>query len=108
MSGVLSANIIVMYHLVYRRSLTLTMRMHIGYVTENSGAATITSGNTSIAANHGLSITPNINNISVTPTSSLGSAASYWVSGVTSTQFTINVNANPGQSVTFSWAVGSI
>jgi hypothetical protein len=73
------------------------------FVTENYGSASITSGNTSIAVSHGLSMTPTLNQISVTPQTSLGSAGYWYVSGVTSSQFTINVNTNPGQTVIFGW-----
>ena len=48
----------------------------------NSGAATITSGNTFVMVTHSLNITPNINNISVTPKNNLGSAAKYWITNI--------------------------
>jgi hypothetical protein len=64
----------------------------------------VSSGATSQTVNHGLYSTPSINNIIVTPTNSLGSAAKYWISNVTSTQFTINVNVDPGvTTATFVW-----
>jgi hypothetical protein len=76
------------------------------YITEKSGTATVADGTTSIVVNHGLSITPSINNISVTPTNNLGNATKYWISTVTATQFTINVNANPGAATaTFVWRI---
>ncbi len=75
------------------------------WVTENYGQASITSGNTSVVVNHGLSVTPSINQIMVTAQTSLGSAAFFWISNVTSTQFTINLNANPAQTVTFGWKI---
>jgi len=72
-----------------------------GYVTENSGTATLLNGTTSITVSHGLDTTPT--NIQITPTSSLGLASEFWVSTVTSTSFTINVDTNPNQDVTFNW-----
>lgn len=73
------------------------------WVGEAHGSASITSGNTSVTVTHGLSITPTLDQIMVCPQSSLGSAATFWISSATSTTFTINVNANPGATVTFSW-----
>jgi len=74
-----------------------------GWTTEKSGTANITTGNTSVVVTHGLSATPTLQQISVTPQTSLGSAAFFWVSSPTSTNFTINVNANPAGTVTFGW-----
>lgn len=84
------------------------IRNNLGWTTENSGTATVANGATSVAVNHGLSFTPTVNNISVTPTNSLGNAAKFWISGVGATQFTINVNADPGATTaTFSWSARS-
>ncbi len=77
--------------------------LNYGWTTENSGTASITTGNTSIAVTHNLSVTPTLQQLFITPQTSLGSAATFWVSNATSTQFTINVNANPAQTVTFGW-----
>jgi hypothetical protein len=79
-----------------------------GFVTENSGTATILSGTTSITVTHGLSrITTQ--QISVTPTNSMGNAAKFWISGVTLTQFVINVNADPGATTaTFVWKANTL
>ena len=83
-----------------------TIKRNTGFVTENSGTATVASGTTSIAVSHGLHITPNIKDIHVTPTNNLGSAAKFWISGVTSSQFTINVDVNPGATTaTFVWTI---
>lgn len=78
-----------------------------GWATEASGTASITTGNTSVVVSHGLSTTPTLQQITLTSQSSLGSAATYWVSNVTSSQFTINVNANPAQTVTFGWRIST-
>ena len=84
------------------------VRNNIGWVTEANGVATIANGTTSIAVTHGLSSTPALNTISVTPTNSLGTAAKFWISNVTATQFTINVDADPGATTaTFVWSVRS-
>jgi hypothetical protein len=78
-----------------------------GWVTEKNGTASITTGNTSIAVSHGLSVTPTLQQIMVTPQTSLGSASQFWVTNPTTTQFTINVNTNPAQTVTFGWSANA-
>jgi hypothetical protein len=69
-----------------------------------AGTATVASGSTSIDVAHGLGETPDIQNINITPTNSLGSATKFWVSVVSSTTFTITVDADPGtDTATFAW-----
>lgn len=85
---------------------TSIIRDNVGWKTDNTGTATVANGTTSIAVNHGLSTTPALANIAVTPTNSMGTATKFWISGVGATQFTINVNADPGATTaTFAWAV---
>ncbi len=80
------------------------VRNNIGWTTENSGTATVANGSTSIAVSHGLSTTPALSNVTVMPTNNLGNAAKFWISGVSSTQFTINVDVDPGATTaTFAW-----
>ena len=79
-----------------------------GYVTENGGTATISNGSTSIVVSHGCDYTPSAEDIDVHPIESLGSASFWWVDTITSTQFTIHVNADPGQDVDFKWSVRRI
>jgi hypothetical protein len=76
-----------------------------GWVTMNKGTANIASGNTSATVAHGLSKTPALADIRVTPTTTLGTAVRWWVSGPGASNFTINVDAAPGQTITFSWAI---
>ena len=77
-----------------------------GYVTENSGAATVASGATYIDVTHGLSATPIAGSIKLTPTNNLGSAAKYWVSNIGATTFRVNVDTAPGATTaTFAWSV---
>jgi hypothetical protein len=77
---------------------------NINFATKAQGTATVANGTTSIAVTHGLSLTPAVSNIQVTPTNSMGNATKYYISGPTSTQFTINVDADPGATTaTFSW-----
>jgi hypothetical protein len=71
-----------------------------GYVSEASGSATITAGNTSITVNHGLASTPV--RVSLTPsTDTLG--ARWWISATSSTQFTISINASQASNISFHW-----
>jgi len=76
---------------------------NIGYVTENSGTATITAGSTYVDVTHGLSITPDINKIRVTPKDNLG-GCSFWVSNVTSTTFRINISSTDTVDHSFGWS----
>lgn len=81
-----------------------TWRHNLGAKSEASGTATVANGSTTVAVNHGLSFTPALKDIQVTPTNSLGNAAKYWIASPTSTQFTIAVNADPGATTaTFAW-----
>lgn len=79
------------------------MRNNIGYVSENSGNASIVSGTTSIIVSHGLADTPT--RVQVTPTNNPTNAVSFWwVDTLTSTQFTIHCNTDPGATgLTFDW-----
>jgi parallel beta-helix repeat protein len=80
------------------------VRNNSGYVTENSGVATVISGQTSIAVTHGLGYTPTDGDIVVTPTNSMGSATKFYVGTYTSTQFTITVDQDPGATTAiFAW-----
>jgi polygalacturonase len=76
-----------------------------GFVIKNNGSATLASGTTSIVVDHGLAVTPANTQISVTPRSSLSGGGSWWISNVTATQFTINVQTAPSASIFFSWQV---
>lgn len=86
------------------------IRNNIGYVTENKGTATINSGSTSAVVTHGLSYTPSAGECTVTwtenPTNDPGN---WWLSSITSSQFTVNVRSDPGASnLDFSWACRKI
>lgn len=90
-------------------SLPALIRNNINWKTESSGTATVASGATSIAVTHNLSITPSINDIHVTPTNNLGNAAKFWISSPTSTQFTVNVDTDPGATTaTFVWNIFNV
>ena len=71
----------------------------------NNGTATIVSGTTNIAVNHGLSVTPSDGDCVVTPTNTIENATKFYVDSYTSTQFTIAVDLDPeATTATFAWA----
>lgn len=79
-----------------------------GMVTRSSGVASVGSGNTSIVVAHGLDRQPSQSGISVAASSDLGDASKFWVSDVGSTNFTINVDVDPGASgADFAWSAQS-
>jgi hypothetical protein len=80
-------------------------RQNRGYLTEASGTGTIASGATTAVITHGLAITPVAKDITISfaenPTNDPGN---FWVSTLTSTQFTLNVRNDPGASnLDFTW-----
>jgi len=88
---------------VYNVGANDIVRDNLGYVTENSGLATVANGTTSIAVTHGLSNTPT--RVQITPAENPTNAVSFWwVDGLGATQFTIHTNADPGASnLDFHW-----
>jgi len=87
---------------------TTGIRRNVGYATEKSGTATISSGNTYTDVSHGLDIKPATSSISVVPTNNLGDATKYYISDVGASTFRINVNVDPGvTTATFVWQIGS-
>lgn len=71
------------------------------YVAKNSGTATVANGATTVVVSHGLTATPTRVQLTATLWSS---AAKAWVTTKTATQFTINVNADPGAGTAiFDW-----
>jgi hypothetical protein len=72
------------------------------FVTENSGTATILAGATSATVNHGLdpSLDPSEIKITITPRGNLGNC---WVTGVTSTSFTIDCSSASQNNVRVDW-----
>jgi len=81
-------------------------RNNKGYVKENQGTVTLPLGAASINVDHGLSATPALRDISLTPTNNLGATATYWVSNPTATRFTINVSGiAKNLAPAFAWRV---
>jgi len=77
------------------------IRNNSGYVTENSGTATVLNTTTTIVVAHGLAAAPT----RVLVTARLWSnAAKAWVTAIDATNFTINVDADPGVGTAiFDW-----
>src|SRR3990172_7707933 len=81
-----------------------------GLVTESSGTASITSGNTQtgnllhlFTHSTGYAETPTATMITITPTSTLGNATEWWIGDITNTRFIIHLDQDPAATVTFSW-----
>lgn len=72
----------------------------------NTGTAVVANGATTIVVSHLMSDTPTAGQIKITPTNNLGNASHWWVSSITATQFTINVDSDPGATTaTFEWSI---
>jgi len=69
-----------------------------------TGTATITAGNTSVTVPHGLSTTPTLADISITPLDDLGGRSS-WPSDPGVTNFKINLSSMDLSDHLFSWGV---
>lgn len=70
---------------------------------ENSGTATIEPGSMVVAVTHQLAEAPTAEDITATPTSSLGSASEWYLNAIDQSAFEIAVDADPEQPVTVSW-----
>jgi hypothetical protein len=78
------------------------LRNNIGFITENSGTATLLNANTTIAVTHGLDITPTVINIAwrENPTNTI---EDWWIDTIGSSTFTLN-GVDPGASnLDFGW-----
>jgi hypothetical protein len=78
------------------------VRGTLGWKTKNRGSTAIGSGVTSVTVSHGLNVTPTVEAFSLSPYSN---APASWVSGVTATQFTINLASAAASAFTMGWSV---
>lgn len=78
-----------------------------GWVTKAAGQATITNPGTTVVVNHGMDVTPSIADINLTFNDASAGVTRMWPSTITSTQFTINVNATPTTSSAIGWYIDS-
>ena len=80
---------------------------NVGFVTEAKGTSSITSGNTFVDVTHGLAYTPVLGDIRITfSQQATNDYGRFWIDNITSTQFRLNVSANPGASgLGFGWSI---
>ena len=67
------------------------------------GVATVLNTATTVVVTHGLGWTPAPGDIVVCPAEDVGLVTSFWVDTYTATEFTINVDQDPGADVDFAW-----
>jgi len=82
---------------LYNAGTNTIIKGNIGYFTEKSGIATLSSGSTRTTVTHGLSATPT--KVLVTPYGNI----KVWVENITSTSFDIVTDASPSQNITVAW-----
>lgn len=73
---------------------------NVGYVTENTGTATITTGQTTVDVSHGLVAAPT--RVLLSPTTATA-GKQYYVSAKAATTFTITIDSVAEGDVTFDW-----
>lgn len=74
---------------------------NIGFKTQAQGSVVAAGGVTSVFFNHGLAVTPALEDVMVVPQADPGTR--YWVGAVNSTQIGIGFQAALGGPVTFGW-----
>lgn len=87
----------------------MTIKNNIGYVTENSGTATLLSGQTHVHVTHGCNYTPSLGHISIVwgenPSNLI---ADWWIDTIGATEFILN-GVDPGASnLDFGWSVRNV
>lgn len=93
----------------YRSHTYTSIRVNTGTVvqTTSDGQATLSSGSTSVTVAHGLDVTPDPEDIRITALGDLGAASYYYITGVGTSSFDINVDADPTQDVDFAWGANA-
>ena len=84
----------------FTTTTTAVVSNFVGRDTKTIG--TIANGTTSDTVTHAFGSDLTISSIQVTPTAALGSASYIYVSAVTSSDFTISCDVDPGTNITFS------
>jgi len=84
-------------------TVSKTISGNPGYITNTNGLAQILSGATTVVVAHGMAATPNVYDIMLCFQTSPSGAANCWVTNVTSTTFTINVNTAPSSNIFITW-----
>lgn len=99
-------NIIITDNYISGKTLNLSTGTNIqvsnnlGYVTNNVGSATVTASSTTVDVTHGLAATPT--RVLLTPTTSTA-GKQYYVSAKTATTFTITIDSEADDDITFDW-----
>lgn len=85
----------------------MIVRGNTAFPDSKRGIATISAASSSIAVNHGLfsdaDWTKQLDIIQVTPAEDMTPAVRFWVSNITTTQFTINTDVNVTADTDFVW-----
>lgn len=79
------------------------IRANTGYATKSFGQASIVNPATSVVVNHNLSVTPSVAQISIDAANASAAATDWYISAISSTQFTITVLASPAGTGTYNW-----
>jgi hypothetical protein len=80
----------------------------------NEGTATVSAGNTNVSVSHGLinrgggGLTPNVQDITITPMTAVGSANTWWVDTIGSSTFNFNITSSAATNVSFGWKVQAL
>ena len=82
----------------YEQFLPPIVKENYGYLTENSGTATIPAGSTRVTVEHGLVSAPT--KVLVTPKANIGAV---WVENITDTSFVIVCETAPASDVEVMW-----
>lgn len=85
---------------------TQIQRSNGGAIGERSGSAVVSTTTTTVT--HGMSFTPSIDQIRLTPRGDIAPASRYWVSNVTSTTFDIVLDQAPTGAQYMSWSIDPI
>ncbi|RLI00646.1 hypothetical protein DRO31_08325 [Candidatus Bathyarchaeota archaeon] len=90
---------------IQKAGVNTVVKHNIGYITENSGTATISAGNTYVDVPHGLAAAPDISKVRVTPRDDLG-GRSFWVEEHPTdpdTYFRIYISSSDTVDHLFNW-----
>ena len=98
---------------IFDQGTNNTLHRNRGFVTENQGTASITSGNTTVTVNHGLGDgagQPAAARIKVTavPTTTWGNTTKWWIDNIGNSSFRLNADIDPAATLSFYWRVETI
>lgn len=85
---------------------TQIQRSNGGAVGERSGSAVVSTTSTTVT--HGMSFTPSIDHIRLTPRGNITPAIRFWVANITATTFDIVLDQTPAGAQYMSWSIDPI